>query len=271
MLNLSDKRQHFRFPAYDDEIGVKLVSNRKRDFLKDVLDDGFVYREQESYFPESKKSVNHKTNKTLKIDAIDMVDTPDYFGYEEEEKSESIKMVQKNRTAAFKQKEVTVEKGRRTLENNTYIEPKTSDYTSPQSSFSNKLFEADQYGNAKYHKRDRNRSKFESSYDLPGTKGNGMFKPKHIPASLIEESHENELPRHSRDVIVDELRKASSGSLLMIEDEVILDPIIDSVEITADVAPTLVPEKKKNQRLEKTLSGIIEEEGSTKLDSYYFD
>jgi hypothetical protein len=46
MLNLSDKRQHFRFPAYDDEIGVKLVSNRKRDFLKDVLDDGFVYIKQ---------------------------------------------------------------------------------------------------------------------------------------------------------------------------------------------------------------------------------
>lgn len=57
MLNLSDKRQHFRFPAYDDEIGVKLVSNRKRDFLKDVLDDGFVYREQESYFPESKSQL----------------------------------------------------------------------------------------------------------------------------------------------------------------------------------------------------------------------
>ena len=38
MLNLSDKRTHFRFPVYDDETGVKLKRKRNREFLKDILE-----------------------------------------------------------------------------------------------------------------------------------------------------------------------------------------------------------------------------------------
>ncbi|MBO0477282.1 hypothetical protein DOK76_09375 [Vagococcus sp. DIV0080] len=267
MLNLSDKRQHFRFPAYDDEIGVKLVNNKRRDFLKDVLDDGFVYKKQESYLPNASKTKKDKI-KSLTIDPVDMVDAPDYFGYEEME--ETPHALPKERAAAYRQKEVKVEKGTRVLENNTYIEPSPTNYTAPQSSFSNKLFEADSYGNAKYTNRERRGSKFESSYDLPGMNGKSLFKPKHIPASLIDDQDMSQ-PKHSRDVIVEELRKASQASFLMLEDEVVLDPIIDSVELPITETPSLVPEKKKNQRLEKTLSGIIAEEGSTKLDSYYFD
>lgn len=268
MLNLSDKRQHFRFPAYDDEVGVKLVNNKRRDFLKDVLDDGFVYKKPESYFPRGE---NKKDNiKTLNIDPVDMVDAPDYFGYNENSEREEVEGIERSRTAAFHQKEVIIEKNAKTLtNNNTYVEPTNVHYTAPQSSFSNKLFETDANGNAKYNKVDRRGSRFESSYDLPGAKGKSMFKPKHIPASLIED--EDEKPRHSREVIVNELRKASSGNLLLLEDEVILDPVAEPIDVTSAESPTVMPEKKKNQRLEKTLTGIIEDESNPKLDSYYFD
>ena len=269
MLNLSDKRQHFRFPAYEDEVGVKLVNNKRRDFLKDVLDDGFVYKKPETYFPNEKTKKDNI--KTLNIDPVEMVDAPDYFGYSEEADAEQNPTLDRSRTAAFHQKEVTIEKTTKTLNNNTYAEPSHSQYTSPQSSFSNKLFETDATGKAKYNKNDRRGSKFESTYDLPGVKGKTMFKPKHIPASLIEEPADDEKPRHSRELIVDELRKASRGSLLLLEDEVILDPVVEPVDITLTDNPVLVQEKKKNQRLEKTLSGIIEDEANPKLDSYYFD
>ncbi|MFW7419139.1 hypothetical protein ACODH8_02970 [Vagococcus fluvialis] len=273
MLNLSDKRQHFRFPAYDDEIGVKLVKNNKREFLKDILDDGFVYKKQESNLGSRKKNEINKI-KTLNIDPIDMVDEPDYFGYTEKNTpvQEEIKAIPRERTAVFLQKEVKVDQERKTLNNHTYVETSSKEYVSPQSTFSNNLVETDTYGNAKYNKVDRKRSKFESSYNLPGAKGSGMFKPKHIPASLIDDS--NERPRHSRDVIVDELRKVSSGGLLLLEDDVILDPIIDQVEMISEENTESIgtfPEKKKNQRLEKTLSGIIADEGSSGLDSNYFD
>lgn len=267
MLNLSDKRQHFRFPAYDDEIGVKLVKNNKREFLKDILDDGFVYKKQESSLNSSK----NKKIKTLNIDPVEMVEDPDYFGYNQEiTPTEEIKATPRERTAEFLQKEVKIEKEKKIFNNHTYVAAETKEYVSPQSTFSNKLVETDAYGNAKYHKVDRKSSKFESSYNLPGAKGNNMFKPKHIPASLIDDSQD--MPRHSREVLVDELRRASSGNLLLLEDDVILDPIIDQVGVfPEETSVNELPEKKKNQRLEKTLSGIMADERSSRLDSNYFD
>ena len=239
MLNLSDKRQYFRFPAYDDEVGVKLVSNKRRDFLKDVLEDGFVYQEQQSY---SKRQKKQNVIKTMNIDQVEMVDTPDYFGYGEKEGIVETPVTPKHKPTAFKQKQVTLEKKQTKIENNTYAEPSHGAYTSPQSSFSNKLFETDVTGKAKYQNNDRKRSKFESSYDLPGAKGKSMFKPKHIPASLIEDEV---APKHHRDVLVEELRKASQGNLLLLEDEIILDPIAEPVDVVTPEDLSILPEKKK--------------------------
>ncbi|MEG0254525.1 hypothetical protein [Vagococcus sp.] len=267
MLNLSDKRQHFRFPVYDDETGVKLPKKRNREFLKDILDDGFVYSKQAPIKREEKIVNNYN------MDPVEIIDAPDYFGHDGLEDTEDISAAPKTQKTAFHEKRIKLDQKTVPVKNSgTYVEPEKKDYKSPQSSFSNKFFETDNYGNAKHQKTDSRRSKFESSYDLPGEKGKNIFQPKHIPASLIEDSYEEERPRHSRELIVDELRKASSDNLLLMEEEVILDPIIEEVEpVSTLINETPSLDKKKNQRLEKTLSGIIAEEGSTKLDSYYFD
>lgn len=266
MLNLSDKRKHFRFPVYDDETGVKLQRKRNREFLKDILDDGFVYKNEEPY------SVQAKAINNTDIDPVEMIDAPDYFGQDGLVDTEEIKAVPKVQKTAFHEKRIKLDQKVVPVKDNNYVVPEKKEYRSPQSSFSNEYLETDTYGNVKHHKSDKRRSKFESSYDLPGEKGKNIFQPKHIPASIIEDEQKEDRPKHGRELLVDELRKASSNNLLLMEEEVILDPIIDEVDVNDDhLKEVPSTEKKKNQRLEKTLSGIIAEEGSTKLDSYYFD
>ncbi|MGX7023724.1 hypothetical protein [Vagococcus hydrophili] len=269
MLNLSDNREHFRFPAYDDEIGVKLEKKRSREFLKDILDDGFVYNEPVS-FPKNSARKSKKNN--IAIDPVEIIDAPDYFGKEAVLETEKISAEPKASKTAFHEKKVKLDKKTVSIENkNTYMASSGQDYKSPQSSFSNNLFETDNYGNAKHKKTDKGRSQFESTYDLPGEKNKTIFKPKHIPASLIEDKNIEDRPAHNRELIVDELRKVSTNNLMLMEEQVVLDPVYGENFDADSVEEIETMDKKKNQRLEKTLSGIIEEEGSMKLDSYYFD
>lgn len=269
MLNLSDKREHFRFPAYDDEVGVKLKKKRNREFLKDILDDGFVYNEPIS-FPNN--SIRKKTKNNIAIDPVEIIDAPDYFGKEAVLETEKISAEPKVSKTAFHEKKVKLDKKTVSIEKkNTYVVSNSQDYKSPQSSFSNNLFETDNYGNAKHKKADRGRSQFESSYDLPGEKSKTIFQPKHIPASLIEDKGSEDRPKHNRELIVDELRKVSTNNLMMMEEQIVLDPVYGESFNNESVVEVEKIDNKKNQRLEKTLSGIIEDESSMKLDSYYFD
>ncbi len=271
MINLSEKRTHFRFPVYDDETGVKLQKKRNREFLKDILDDGFTYKKiDDGNRSEKKKSFNKN------IDPVDMIDAPDYFGHDGLIETEQIKAAPKNQKSAFHEKKIKLDQKIVPVKNSNYVVPEQKEYSSPQSTFSNQYLETDNYGNAKHQKQDKRRSKFESSYDLPGEKAKNIFQPKHIPASIIEDEPHLDRPKHGRELLVDELRKASSNNLLLMEENAVLDPILDEVspidiETVETNSTNNIVEKKKNQRLEKTLSGIIEEEGSTKLDSYYFD
>ena len=95
---------------------------------------------------------------------------------------------------------------------------------------------------------------------MPGENSQELFKPKYIPASLIEDKIEKKNEVDSSQLIQD-LRKASEENLLLMDE-------IDPVEM---VDETLASSSKKNNRLEKSLSGIMKDESSQHLDNYYFD
>ena len=267
MVNLSeDKREHFRFPVYDDKIGVKLNRKNKRDFLKGFLDDGFIYEdEREAY--ENK----------IEIDPVDMIEEPDYFG-SDKLLSQSEVVASPKRQSQFVSKTVTIEKehpSKGADKEDVYIATKEeadASYQSPQATFSNKFYEADHSGKAKHSKPTNNR--FESSYNLPGEKNKTIFKPKHIPASLIDEE---DRPKHARELIVEELRRAASENLLVLEpnkptslNSAEANPV--SIEgVPANHNPAINHKKKKNQRLDKSLSGIMADEANANMDHYYVD
>ncbi|MGO3731589.1 MAG: hypothetical protein ACTJHC_00275 [Vagococcus sp.] len=269
MLAPSDKRKHFRFPVYEDETGVKLTKKNNRGFLRDVLDDGFDYKT--SRIPEMKDM----SPRIMELDPVEMVDAPDYFGTDGlpdvNEVVEAPRSIKKERTA-FEEKKVTLKqaKPRDTATHkagkNLYAEPKTASFKAPQSSFSNKYYEMDAYGHAKHRKIEKKKASFESSYHLPGEVDKTMFRPKHIPASLIEEDANYERPRHNRETIVDELRKVSSSNLLLME-----EPDLDDETVMEQGNQAISGSKKKNQRLEKSLSGIIADEATPHMDNNYFD
>lgn len=267
MANLSeDKREHFRFPVYDDKIGVKLNRKNKRDFLKGFLDDGFIYEdEREAY--ENK----------IEIDPVDMIEEPDYFG-SDKLLSQNDVVASPKRQSQFVSKTVTIESDRPKKgpdKGDVYVASSVetdASYQSPQAAFSNKFYEADHYGKAKHSKHIKNT--FESSYNLPGEKNQTIFKPKHIPASLIDEDNR---PKHTRELIVDELRRAASENLLVLESDnptslngVESNPV--SIEgVPSHHKPAINNKKKKNQRLDKSLSGIMADEANANMDHYYVD
>lgn len=267
MMNFSEKRKHFRFPAYDDESGVKL--NRPPQQSSD----------------NAKRTVSNQENDTVILDPIEMVAEPKYFGGDglpevEIERAEPTRSVQQQinvkkpktpltskTTVPKKPVEKTVNLNTdnveiKTMNNQVYAEPSKQEYKAPQSSFSNKLYETDRNGQAKYRKRYNNRKPFESSYHLPGENPQDLFKPKYIPASLIEDKPVSKSVVEPTQVIKD-LRKAAEDNFLMMDE---LDPaeMVDETTKTPKVT-------KKNHRLEKSLSGIMQDESSQHLDNFYFD
>ena len=264
MMNFSDKRKHFRFPAYDDETGVKLN------------------RQQHSIDNPNRTSESSQADKVI-LDPVEMVSEPKYFGEDglpeiEIERAEPTRLVQQkveikkpkqvvtptqaipkksvDKNVSLNSEDVAIKK----MNNQVYAEPFEQEYKAPQSSFSNKLYETDRNGQAKYRKKYNSRKPFESSYHLPGENSQELFKPKYIPASLIEDKIEKKNEVDSSQLIQD-LRKASEENLLLMDE-------IDPVEM---VDETLASSSKKNNRLEKSLSGIMKDESSQHLDNYYFD
>lgn len=262
MMNFSDKRKHFRFPAYDDETGVKL--NR-----------------QPQSVSNTRQTFGSQQNDKVILDPVEMVAEPTYFGEDglpemEIERAEPNRVVQrkierKKPTQATVKQQPSPEKkvslnsedvAIKTMNNQVYAEPVEQEYNAPQSSFSNKLYETDRNGQAKYRKKYNNRKPFESSYHLPGENPQELFKPKYIPASLIEDKPTKKSDIESTE-LVKELRKVSEENLLLMDE-------MDPVEMIDDDTSEKKVEKK-NHRLEKSLSGIMKDESSQHLDNYYFD
>lgn len=265
MMIFSDKRKHFRFPVYDDETGVKL--NRPSQQLGD----------------NAKRTVSSQENDTVILDPIEMVSEPKYFGEDglpemEIERAEPNRSVQqkinvKKAKTPLTSKTVTPKKTAektvnlnnsnieiKKMTNQVYAEPSEQEYKAPQSSFSNKLYETDQNGQAKYRKRHHNRKPFSSSYHLPGENPQDLFKPKYIPASLIDDKPASNSEIESTQVMK-ELRQSAKDHLLMMDE-------LDPVEMVDDTTPISA---KKNNRLEKSLSGIMQDESRQDSDNFYFD
>lgn len=271
-MNSSDKRKHFRFPVYDDEAGVKLNRRTKKQETRDRL------------YSSSADNVV--------LDPVEMVAEPDFFGEDglpeiEVERAKPSRAVQQQiirkpvpkqvnrqperrvepkleykqdkRQVSLEDEDVSIKK----MDDQVYAQPSKQEYKAPQSTFSNKLYEADQNGQAKYRKRYSGKKPFKSSYNLPGENSKDYFKPKYIPASLIEDEPPKFNEKESSELIED-LRKASQENMFLINEQ--QEQMSHSNEETKKEG-----QPKKHQRLEKSLSGIIEDESSQHLDNYYFD
>lgn len=268
MMNLSDKRKNFRFPAYDDEVGVKLNRKKSRQFLSDI-DDGFDFEE---------KIFNEDTDENVfTLDPVEMIDEPKVFGEDGLPDVEVIqaspkKIIKKDNEVPYRKnkKTETKQKTIKELEKEVkkpsvvhtaekeYAKQDNEDYKAPQSSFSNKLYDITSQGQAKYNKsKKQDKVSFESSYHLPGENKTKMFKPKHIPASMIDEASIHQRPSSEKDELMEELRKMTQDNLLMMEDEEVLN--------------NKQAVKKETNRLEKTLTGIMQDESNSHFDSNYFD
>jgi len=300
-MNSSDKRKHFRFPAYDDETGVKLnrrAQNRRaqnnrrldeRPVMDNVVLDPVEMVDEPKFFGNDEVE-NIKTRPVAEtsrsisnnIEMDEVRQLPDYSARPARQSREQIKQTPareqvqqpvrqqiqqpvsqqqqiEERQVSLNKDEVSIKK----MNNHLYAEPSKQEYKAPQSSFSNKFYETDQNGQAKYRKKYSGKKPFQSSYSLPGENDKEMFRPKYIPASLIEDEpvRKNQIEPNK---LVEDLRNASSNNMLSIESTA--ESFDNTVEQTSEET-----KPKKNQRLEKSLSGIMEDEAGQRLDTYYFD
>lgn len=319
-MNSSDKRKHFRFPAYDDETGVKLNRRSKQrqsptrprmttsaasgmenvvlDPVEMVGEPKFFRQDGAAELDIQRTNTNRPIQQHIEVEKAQQlpeqpvrenrqqryqepIEQPvrddRYQRYQEPTRQPIRQRVQQSITAKpnrqqmtqqtstedrqvnLNKEEVSIKK----MDNHIYAEPTQQEYKAPQSSFSNKFYEADQNGQAKYRKKYSGKKPFKSSYNLPGEETKEMFQPKYIPASLIEDEPQKR-PQLEASQLVNELRKTSENSMF----------VVDSLPENVDKVSEEVPEEKqprKNQRLEKSLSGIIEDESGQRLDTYYFD
>ncbi|AQP52906.1 hypothetical protein CBF34_06970 [Vagococcus penaei] len=253
MERQSRTRKHFRFPAYDDDEGVKLKTKKERDLFQDFLDDGFVHRTKFNL-----------SSQESEIDPVEMTDEPDYFG---SDRMESQKQVYSSpRTSRniqaktpFHEKHLTLP-DKKIAQKNYTTGNKSNSLKSEQSNFSNRLVETDRLGKARYQNRGRSRQQFQSSYHLPGDDEGKIFKPKHIPASMIDDTYDTKLKSvENKQELMSELRKTADENQLRMA----FDP--DYLETATEPK-----NENKHQRLDKSLSGIMADE-NTSSAGHYFD
>lgn len=261
MIRLTESRKHYRFPAYEDEAGVKLNRKRNREFLKDILEDDFVY--------DRERQEKNKRN-LFDMDKVEMVDEPVYFGSDRlEESVKSASPKRRRPVAVSSQKSEPLKKYEnpeldiKKLDRQTaYVDPKKN-YQAKEASYANRFFETNQKGKAKHQLPNTHRRSFESSYRLPGETEKKSFEPKYIPVSMIEETD----VRYSDDkksTLVNELKQASTDHLMSME------PTSAQLH-TNDLNNDEQTLSKKNNRLDKSLSGIMKDEGRATFDNVYFD
>lgn len=261
MVRLSESRKNFRFPAYDDNEGVKLNRKRRRDFLKDVLNDDFVY--------DSQRKDKNKRN-LIDMDKVDMAEDPVYFGTDQLDSY--VKKATPNRprpVAAQVSKphedsspfERPTRKDEQHRYESAFVDPKER-YRAPEASYANRFYETNEKGSAKHQLPVSRRRKFESSYRLPGEPEKKAFEPKYIPVSMIEATKQG-YSNPKKEELKHQIKKRAQDQFMTMDTTSMTDNHSNNTE------EQLL--SKKNNRLDKSLSGIMKDEGSKPFDNAYFD
>ncbi|WP_314065478.1 hypothetical protein [uncultured Vagococcus sp.] len=271
-MEFADKRKNFRFPAFDDKEGVKLPKSSGRDLFSDEFKTPFSENQTVADEPEASEArfqqeaaepVMPEPYVPAKAEPLKREKRPD-FSYQGPPMEESVVEVKK---PVF--------------------------YSDHRASLEKKLT------------REKKLDQRASSNAQPGKyKGRSYFVPKHIPASIVPEGVE---PAYSKKEIIDRMKKPKASYLILednedrsfqydeIEKREISEFEVREEETTIpftrrefkqmkkgskndETIPAITRKKKeqpdqtgKNTRLEKSLSGIMEEETSQSIANKYFD
>lgn len=273
-MEFADKRKNFRFPAFDDKEGVKLPKSNHRDLFSDEFktpfsDNRSIAEETEATYEERfhqeavSEPVMPEPYVPTKTEPLKREKRPD-FSYQGPPMEDSVIEVKK---PVF--------------------------YSDHRASLEKKLT------------REKKLDQRANSNAQPGKyKGRSYFVPKHIPASIVPEDVE---PTFSKKEIIDRMKKPKASYLILEDNEdraFQYDEIekrqISEFEVREEESnipftrrefkqlkkgskndekvPAITRKKNeqpdqmaKNNRLEKSLSGIMAEETSQSRASKYFD
>ncbi|MBF8807869.1 MAG: hypothetical protein IC227_05315 [Enterococcus lacertideformus] len=236
------RRKYFRFPAYDDETGVKLKKNQRRvlfdghdDLLTETNDQPLFEQMQEFHFAqnnvkEQRKRRNLSNSKKTTVQRENLVrhkeKLPDYHRHQETKQT------------------LTTKRPRTAVE-------LPSDQHSPEKYLNTKTYETRR----------------------PNTvKGRSYFVPKYVPASIIPDPKAQKI---SEDELVNSMKK-KKDSYLLFDNE----PIPYQEKKTGEFSLTsfetekeALSQRKKGKKqgvLEKSLQGLIEDQGNSLGENSYF-
>lgn len=251
MSNYSDiKRKHFRFPAYNDDEGVKIPRENKRnlfsrgdDWLINKNADGA--QSKANYVPPRHSVFDDNTNQERAI-------------------RRSRKATNEKQGHTLQQQE-ELKKHRQNL----------PDYTKRVIPEPNLAGKTDLFGREQIRSTYKVQSKQQKQTDAASLKrqysGRSYFVPKYIPASVIPEEKKTDI---SQSELAASMKKDQDSYLTFdmepaaYQEKKVDDPSVrkfnhteaGSVSMTRSQYRKAAPEEKKRQVLDRSLQGLIEEE-----------
>ncbi len=231
------RRKHFRFPAYDDTTGVKLEKKEKR-----ILFDG-----QDELLTELTKQP--------------MFEQMQEFHFSDDSVKE-----QRKRRKVGQSKQPTVAR-----ENLEKYKDRLPDYPVHKGLGRSLSKDSNQVSSVKTPRR----SNQESQTDVPSTtkRERSYFVPKYVPASIISEPKEQTI---SDNELIQSMKKTEDSYLLFDNEPV---PYQEKKADEPSVKPfhkseKNAPEQSKKERghgiLERSLQGLIEDQGNSLGENSYF-
>lgn len=240
---LEIKRKHYRFPAYSDEEGVKIQRENKRHLSK--TDDWILTK-----IPD-----NHESNRGYQSSQSDYpeVHNPDRT------LRRSRKMTAEKQGHSVRQQE-ELKKHRENL-------PDYGKKQAPEPSLTGKtsLF-GEEHRRSTYKVKTKPQEKMESTVKREYS-GRSYFVPKYIPASIIPDQKQSDVPE---DELLQSMNKPRESYLLFdteptaYQEKNDLDPSVrkfnhSEVTMTRGQYRRTSKEEKKRSVLDRSLKGLIED------------
>ncbi|WP_165005912.1 MULTISPECIES: hypothetical protein [unclassified Enterococcus] len=241
------RRKHFRFPAYDDETGVKLNKSQQRvlfdgqdDLMTDTTDRPLYEPMQEFHFSETSSQQTRRKRRTLNDSAK---------AVPHKENLEKHKEQLPDYSGHYQPK--TTSTGRKKLFGENTTRPRSENVRPARSN--------------NIHQEKTAHTVRERSY----------FVPKYVPASIIPDPKESQVPENE---LIDSMKKEKDSYLLFdtepvpYQEKKVDEPSVktfNKVEKTSKKKKE-TEAKKGHSILERSLQGLIEDPGNSIGENGYF-
>ncbi|MGM0217810.1 hypothetical protein [Enterococcus sp. AZ126] len=230
------KRKHFRFPAYDDEVGVKLVSENKRT----------LFQEEPML---NKMSTQAQTQQSTPI--IEPISTQPVPQKQPTKTN--------NQHVSHSQEQVDeLARHKSNLPNYMMTHNKTASPKQKNNLFGN-MPKRSSYGFGSQHTSNKNRTAFSKDFTYDTR---SYFVPKYIPASVIPEE---KTPTLTEQELTEAMRKDKSSYLLFDDEPVAFqvkgneDPTVQKFNIPKD-SPEIPVTRRQYQQIKPDMERFGKEE-----------